>query len=88
MVDAVLERAGAFLDRLVGAGSWSITGQRVFADSYTPDFHAVVGSCSTLGQDITLATGTHGSGVRMAPGIAELVARAVLDRLTQIEVAA
>lgn len=88
MADAVLERGGAFLDRLLGAGGWSVVGQRVFADSYTPDFQAVVGSCSTLGRDITIATGSHGSGVRMAPGIAELIARAVLDRLTQIEVAA
>jgi len=88
MADAVVERAGAFLDRLLGLGAWSVVGQRVFVDSYTPDFQAVVGSCATLGQDITIATGTHGSGVRMAPGIAELVARAVLDRLTQIEVAA
>ncbi|HTU46959.1 MAG TPA: FAD-dependent oxidoreductase [Bryobacteraceae bacterium] len=88
MADAVLERAGTFLDRLLGPGAWSVVGQRVFVDSYTPDFQAFVGSCGTLGQDVTIATGTHGSGVRMAPGIAELVARAVLDRLTQIEVAA
>jgi glycine/D-amino acid oxidase-like deaminating enzyme len=84
MVDAVLERAGAFLDQLLGAGGWSIVGHRVFADSYTPDFQAFVGHSEEFGQNVTIATGTHGSGVRMAPGIAERAARAVLDRLTQI----
>ena len=28
-----------------------------------------------IGQDVTIAIGTNGSGVRMAQGIAELVAR-------------
>jgi len=76
--------AGAFLDQLLGAARWSVVGHRVFADSYTPDFQAFVGHCSVFGEDVTVATGTHGSGVRMAPGIAELVARGVLDRLGEI----
>jgi glycine/D-amino acid oxidase-like deaminating enzyme len=84
MVDVVLERAGAFLDQLLGTGRWSVVGHRVFADSYTPDFQAFVGHCGVFGEDVTIATGTHGSGVRMAPGIAELVARGVVDRLAEI----
>ena len=67
-----------FLDRLLGAGRWSVSGHRVFADTYTPDFTPVVERCPLLGENVTVVTGTHGSGVRLAPGIADLVAREVL----------
>jgi glycine/D-amino acid oxidase-like deaminating enzyme len=83
MAGEVLTRAHAFLDDVLGPGRWRITGHRVFADSYTPGFEAVVAPCSPLGDAVTVATGTHGSGIRMAPGIAERVARAVLDRMTR-----
>lgn len=83
MVDAVLDRAGRFLDDLIGAGRWSVTGHRVFVDSYTPQMYPVVAPCGSLGGRVTAATGTHGSGVRLAPGIAERVARAVLASLDQ-----
>lgn len=67
-----------FLDHLLGPGSWSVSGHRVFADTYTPDFTPVVERCPALGENVTVVTGTHGSGVRLAPGIADLVAREVL----------
>ncbi len=83
MVDEVLERCARLLDQLLGSGSWCMTGHRVFVDTYTPDFQAVVEPCTNFGADVTIATATHGSGVRMAPGIAELVADRVLSRLGQ-----
>jgi glycine/D-amino acid oxidase-like deaminating enzyme len=75
---ADLDPVHRFLDRLLGAGRWSISGHRVFADTYTPDFTPVVEPCPALGRNVTAVTGTHGSGVRLAPGIADLVAREVL----------
>jgi glycine/D-amino acid oxidase-like deaminating enzyme len=76
-----LERAGWFLDDLVGAGRWSITGHRIFVDNYTPELAPVVTRCADLGARVTVATGTHGSGVRLAPGIGDLVARTVIAEL-------
>jgi glycine/D-amino acid oxidase-like deaminating enzyme len=71
----------AFLDGLLGAGGWSVSGHRVLADTYTPDFTPVVDRCPALGRNVTVVTGTHGSGVRLAPGLAELAAGRVLDGL-------
>lgn len=70
-----------FLDGLLGAGSWSVSGHRVLADTYTSDFMPVVERCPELGGNVTVVTGTHGSGVRLAPGLAELAAGRVLDGL-------
>lgn len=71
----------AFLDGLLGAGGWSVSGHRVLADTYTSDFTPVVDRCPALGRNVTVVTGTHGSGVRLAPGLAELAAGRVLDGL-------
>ncbi len=75
---ADLDPVHRFLDCLLGAGNWSVSGHRVFVDTYTPDFTPVVERCPPLGRNVTVVTGTHGSGVRLAPGIAGLVAREVL----------
>ncbi|WP_164019634.1 NAD(P)/FAD-dependent oxidoreductase [Pyxidicoccus trucidator] len=83
MADIVLERASGFLDPLLGKGHWSVSGHRVFVDTYTPEFEPVIAPCMALGGRVTLATGTHGSGIRLAPGIAELTARTVLSSLEQ-----
>jgi glycine/D-amino acid oxidase-like deaminating enzyme len=71
----------AFLDGLLGAGCWSVSGHRVLADTYTPDFTPVVERCPALGSNVTVVTGTHGSGVRLAPGLAGLAAGEVLAGL-------
>src|SRR4029453_6298236 len=73
-----LDRVGRFLDRLLGAARWSLAGSRILADTYTDDLTPIVGPCPALGTNVTVATGTHGSGVRMAPGLADLVASRVL----------
>jgi glycine/D-amino acid oxidase-like deaminating enzyme len=83
MADIVLERASGFLDQLLGKGRWSIAGHRIFADSYTPEFEPVIAPCEALGERVTIATATHGSGIRLAPGIAELAARTVLSCMEQ-----
>ncbi len=76
-----LDQVNGFLDRLLGTGAWSVSGQRVFVDTYTPGFTPVVERCPPLGRNVTVVTGTHGSGVRLAPGIADLVASEVLAPL-------
>lgn len=88
MVEEVLDEAGRFLDRLLGPGRWSVTGHRVFVDSFTPQRQVVVARDGTLGAGIAIVTGTHGSGVRLAPGLAERVARALTADLTGAEVVA
>src|SRR5262249_46561809 len=74
----VLERAGRVLDGLLGAGRWSVAGCRIFVDSYARELAPVVTRHTDLGERVTLATATHGSGVGRARGMAELVARTVL----------
>ena len=76
-----LDQVNHFLDGLLGAGLWSVSGDRVFVDTYTPDFTPIVDGCPSLGKNVTVVTGTHGSGIRLAPGIADLVARQVLTGL-------
>ncbi|HEX8245867.1 MAG TPA: hypothetical protein VF541_20300, partial [Longimicrobium sp.] len=76
-----LDAERRFLDALLGPGAWSFDGERVFADSYSPEFVPVVDGCPALGARVTVATGTHGSGVRLAPGIADVVARHSFARL-------
>lgn len=81
MVASILERCALFLDGLLGRGRWSVAGHRVFVDSYTADFMPLVAHDDSFRQQVTIATGTHGSGVRLAPGIADLAANMVLTRL-------
>lgn len=82
LAGADLDPVNRFLDRLLGAGLWSVSGHRVFVDTYTSDFTPVVERCPPLGKNVTVVTGTHGSGVRLAPGIADLVASEVLAGLS------
>jgi glycine/D-amino acid oxidase-like deaminating enzyme len=81
LAGADLEPVNRFLDRLLGAGRWAVSGHRAFADTYTPDFTPVVERCPALGKNVTVVTGTHGSGVRLAPGLAELAAGEALAGL-------
>lgn len=76
-----LEPGRHFLDQLLGDGNWSITGHRLLADTYSGSFTPIVDRGSALGPNVTIASGTHGSGLRLAPGIADLVAREVLSDL-------
>lgn len=75
----VLERAAAFLDSTVGAGGWRVVEDRTFADTYTPEFRPVVTPCPDVGEHTIVITGTHGSGVRLAPGLAHQAVRYVLE---------
>jgi glycine/D-amino acid oxidase-like deaminating enzyme len=76
-----LEAETQFLDGLLGAGAWAVAGERVFVDSYAPGLAPIVDGCPALGARVTVATATHGSGVRLAPGIAELAATRSLASL-------
>jgi|HubBroStandDraft_3_1064219.scaffolds.fasta_scaffold03764_4 hypothetical protein len=73
-----LGQVSAFLDRLLGAGCWSVAGHRILADTYGPELTPIVERCPALGEQVTVVTGTHGSGVRLAPGIAAAAAHAAL----------
>jgi glycine/D-amino acid oxidase-like deaminating enzyme len=75
----VLERAAAFLDSTMGAGGWRVVEDRAFADTYTPQFQPVVTPCPGMGDHTIVITGTHGSGVRLAPGLAHHAVRFVLE---------
>ena len=75
-----------FLDGLLGAGKWAVSGERVHVDSYSPEFTPIIDSCDALGRNVTVATGTHGSGIRLAPGIADIVATRLLVSLDLPEV--
>ncbi|MFF5537766.1 NAD(P)/FAD-dependent oxidoreductase [Streptomyces cinerochromogenes] len=73
----VLARAAAFLDAVVGPGAWEVTRGRVFADTYTPDATPRLLRLSPA-DGVFAVTGLHGSGVRLAAGMATHAARAVL----------
>jgi glycine/D-amino acid oxidase-like deaminating enzyme len=78
--EAVLSRAAAFLDAIVGAGRWTLEQPRVFVDTYTAQVEPVVAACPAFQhRRVVVVTGTHGSGVRLAPGLADLVVTALLD---------
>ncbi|MEO7084785.1 MAG: FAD-dependent oxidoreductase [Gemmatimonadaceae bacterium] len=79
--DLRLDAEMRFLDGLLGAGNWAVSGERVHVDSYTPEFTPIIDSCEALGRNVTVATGTHGSGIRLAPGIADIVATRLLVSL-------
>ncbi|GAA2198552.1 NAD(P)/FAD-dependent oxidoreductase [Streptomyces bangladeshensis] len=73
----VRARAAAFLDAVVGPGTWAVTRGRVFADTYTPDATPRLLPLSPA-DGVFAVTGLHGSGVRLAAGLAAHAARAVL----------
>ncbi|GGS91949.1 NAD(P)/FAD-dependent oxidoreductase [Streptomyces cinerochromogenes] len=73
----VLARAAAFLDAVVGPGAWEVTRGRVFADTYTPDATPRLLRLSPA-DAVFAVTGLHGSGVRLAAGMATHAAQAVL----------
>lgn len=75
--DEVLTRAARFLDAVAGPGTWRLTRTRVFADTYTPDATPRLVQFDAAGS-LLAVTGLHGSGVRLAIGMAEHTAAAVL----------
>ncbi|MFE2140783.1 NAD(P)/FAD-dependent oxidoreductase [Streptomyces sp. NPDC059456] len=74
---AVLGRAASFLDDLVGCGNWRLTRTRVFTDTYTADAVPRISRLNPT-NGLFVMTGLHGSGVRLAPGIASSAAESVL----------
>jgi glycine/D-amino acid oxidase-like deaminating enzyme len=81
-----LDAEKRFLDGLLGAGKWAVSGERVHVDSYSPEFTPIIDTCDALGRHVTVVTGTHGSGIRLAPGIADVVATRLLVSLDLPEV--
>ncbi|MCE0446300.1 hypothetical protein LT493_20745 [Streptomyces tricolor] len=73
----VRARAAAFLDAVVGPGTWAVTRGRVFADTYTPDATPRLLPVSPA-DGVFAVTGLHGSGRSLAAGLAAHAARAVL----------
>jgi glycine/D-amino acid oxidase-like deaminating enzyme len=72
MPQAVEKRATDFLNAVVGTGNWWIVKSNVFMDTYSSDFVPVVKQVAEMDGLVTVISGTHGSGVRLAPGLAEL----------------
>ncbi|WP_328475806.1 FAD-binding oxidoreductase [Streptomyces sp. NBC_00377] len=75
--DEVLARAAGFLDVVAGPGTWRLTRTRVFADTYTRDATPHLVPLDAAG-DLFAVTGLHGSGIRLAAGMAEHTAKAIL----------
>lgn len=71
----VMTRADTFLNQTIGDGNWRISKTRVFMDTYNNEFVPVVQSLGEFNNRVTVVTGTHGSGVRLAPGLAEVAVR-------------
>ena len=67
----VYAMANNFLNPLVGKNNWSIKKNRVFMDTYNDQCSPVVMSLPNTNGALTVVTGTHGSGVRLAPGLAD-----------------
>lgn len=85
---AIVERAAGLLDATLGRGRWRIDSTPTFADSYPSLWQPVVEPVAEgLG---TVITGTHGSGVRLAPALAQravaLVAQALSEHTSQVTV--
>jgi glycine/D-amino acid oxidase-like deaminating enzyme len=71
----LLPRAAPLLDAIFGAGQWSVSEYRTFADTYTSASTPLVEHVADgLG---TIVSGTHGSGVRLAPALAHKAAMLV-----------
>ena len=73
----VYAAASRFLAARVGPDGWSVVRESVFADTFTPDSTPVVDWVEPYPGRLLAVTGTHGSGVRLAPGLA----MAAVDRL-------
>lgn len=65
---ALLDRARPLLDAAFGPAGWLVTRWPTFADTYTPNRMPVV--ATVAGGLGTVVSGTHGSGVRLAPALA------------------
>jgi glycine/D-amino acid oxidase-like deaminating enzyme len=66
----VEQRTREFLAALIGNDGFQISASSVFADTYTdPPFPVIENTPGSDGR-ITVVTGTHGSGVRLAPALA------------------
>jgi glycine/D-amino acid oxidase-like deaminating enzyme len=76
--EEVLERAGAAVSRYTTWGEFVSVTTKVHVDTYTPDSTPVVASIDD--SRIAVITGTHGSGIRLAPALAQDAAQLVLRK--------
>jgi glycine/D-amino acid oxidase-like deaminating enzyme len=74
----LIERAKPLLDAVFD-GQWSVKEYKTFVDTYAPTRVPVV--ARTVDGYITVITGTHGSGVRLAPALAKRAERHVMTAL-------
>jgi glycine/D-amino acid oxidase-like deaminating enzyme len=79
IVPEVEGRAASFLDQTVGRGLWRIAEPSVFMDTYNRAFQPVVRQIQEMDDLLTVVTGTHGSGVRLSPGLANAAVRICLN---------
>ncbi len=70
---SLLLRAQPLLDCVLGVGRWELLQWRTFADTYSASMTPVVERVA--GGAATVVSGTHGSGVRLAPALALQAAR-------------
>ncbi len=77
----LIERAKPLLDSVLGPSGWTARTWPTFADTYTGDRRPLV--TQLRGGTATLVSGTHGSGVRLAPALAQRAADLVIGSLAE-----
>lgn len=66
----VEERVGRFLESMIHPHPWRIAKPSIFVDTYTCPYFPVIERLSELNGRVVVVTGSHGSGVRLAPALA------------------
>lgn len=85
MPETVIQSASQFLNRNFGHGKWEITKNCVFVDTYTKAFKPLVSTLEKYDDKVTLIAGTHGSGIRLSPGLAnEAISQALSSRSSNV----
>ena len=74
------ERIGQFLANAFHPDAWRIAQASIFVDTYTNPYFPVIQSLSELDGRVIMVTGSHGSGVRLAPAIANKAVSLCLNR--------
>lgn len=77
----VLDIADHFLNSIFGKNKWNITKECIFMDTYNPEFCPVVTSLPDFNKTATIITGTHGSGIRLSPGLANEAVKLCLSSI-------
>jgi len=77
-------QADALLNEIIGKENWERTQEKIFMDTYIDTFAPIVSYLPNSNNMISIVTGTHGSGVRLSPGLASVVSNLCLTSLNSV----